>query len=256
MAETYLDPRLLGPPARNALNDPWAWRSDMDAPKIEHYLRQGPAPTGHDKVFDSIYGWLGGLPENRSTASALSNLFDVGTLGMATGAYDGARELAETGRPSALAMALMPGARPVSKVIPKTAVEARKAAAELWRAMRASPHEYHGVRATEAPLPAGERAPASYVWDDGSWTDTPLPGASTIGVDPYKSTEGPGSIPWALERMGFDAGQGSRNRYGYYPGPHVSIIGGDRREFGEDLGEWVIDGSVVGLLPDQPRRQR
>lgn len=91
--------------------DPWAWRSDMDAPRIEGALKQGPAPSGHDKVFDAAYGWLGGLPQNRPAASALAGLFDAGTLGMATGAYDGARELATTGRPGALAMALMPGAR-------------------------------------------------------------------------------------------------------------------------------------------------
>ena len=118
MADNYLNPRLFMPPGRNALNqggDPWAWRSDMDAPKpgkIEQALmKPGPAPTGRDRVFDMAYGWLGGLPENRATASALMNLFDVGTMGMVTGAYDGVRELAQTGRPVDLAMALMPGSK-------------------------------------------------------------------------------------------------------------------------------------------------
>jgi hypothetical protein len=117
MAENYLDPRLYMPPARNALNsgaDPWAWRSDMDVPQnalAQATLKPGPAPTGRDKIFDAIYGAFGGKPDKRRLADTLTSLFDVGTLGMATGAYDGAKDLAQTGRPSALAMALMPGAR-------------------------------------------------------------------------------------------------------------------------------------------------
>jgi len=195
------------------------------------------------------YGWLGGLPENRATASALTNLFDVGTLGMVTGAYDGARELATTGKPVELAMALMPGAKPVSRAIPRTATEARKAAAELWRAMRSSPYEHHGVRVTEQPLDLGKPAPHSYTWSDGNWTDERLPGTSTVGINPYGPTSGPGSIPWALERAGYDAGQGTRYSAGYYPGEHVSVIGADSKSAGEDVGEWILNGEVVRRLP-------
>ncbi len=122
--------------------DPWAWRSDMDAPQPRNYLqptlKPGPAPSGYDRVFDAVYNYLGGTPDKRPVANALAGAFDVGTLGMATGAYDGARELATTGRPAALAMALMPGARvavPVAKV-------AEKAAERGIRAFHGSPHDF------------------------------------------------------------------------------------------------------------------
>ena len=95
--------------------DPYAWRSNMDAQPdaAPNMLSQGPAPTGYDRVRDAIYNALGGQPQNAGAADKLATMFDLGTLGMATGAYDGGRELAHTGDPNALAMALMPGARPV-----------------------------------------------------------------------------------------------------------------------------------------------
>lgn len=129
----------------SGLLDPWAWRSDMDAPqpqpRRQDFLREGPAPTGAQRLFDTIYGWLGNKPENRAPADQLSKLFDVGTLGMATGAYDGAQELAMTGRPASLAMALMPGA----KVAARAAKAVDKAATETVQGIRAyhgSPHDF------------------------------------------------------------------------------------------------------------------
>lgn len=86
-------------------------------------LKPGPAPTGRDKIFDALYGALGGKPANRWAADKLTSAIDFGTLGMLTGAYDGGRELAETGRPGALAMALMPGAK-----VARPAVEAAETA--------------------------------------------------------------------------------------------------------------------------------
>ena len=96
-------------------HDPYAWRSDMDAqPEAPpNMLSQGPAPTGYDRVRDAIYNALGGQPQNAGAADKLATMFDLGTLGMATGAYDGGRELALTGDPNALAMAIMPGMKPV-----------------------------------------------------------------------------------------------------------------------------------------------
>ncbi len=96
--------------------DPWAWRSDMNAPQpqpnyLAPTLKPGPEPTGYEKVFDTVYNYLGGKPENRRWAEKIATAFDVATLGMATGAYDGGKDLAKTGRPNALAMALMPGAK-------------------------------------------------------------------------------------------------------------------------------------------------
>ncbi len=119
--------------------DPLSWRSAMDAlqPQPNYLaptLKPGPEPTGYEKVFDKIYGLLGGRPENRSVASALATAFDVGTLGMATGAYDGVRYLAKTGNPAPLALALMPGAKiaqPIERAAIKVASKGRDALARV-----------------------------------------------------------------------------------------------------------------------------
>ena len=74
-------------------------------------LKPGPEPTGYDRLFDGIYGALGGTPDRRALAEALSGAVNVGTLGMATGAYDGGAHLARTGEVAPLALALMPGAK-------------------------------------------------------------------------------------------------------------------------------------------------
>lgn len=109
-----------------------------DRPWQQPTLTDGPAPTGRDKVFDSIYGWLGGKPENRWAADKLTDVATLGGMAPWTAAYDGGRELAETGRPAALATALIPGARvaaPVAKV-------AEKAAERGIRAFHGSPHDF------------------------------------------------------------------------------------------------------------------
>lgn len=105
MAENALARYGYGEPVQNALAQPT--------------LGPGPAPTGYDKVFDSIYGWLGGTPDKRWAANKLADVATLGGLAPWAGAYDGGRELAETGRPANLAMALLPGAR-----IAKPAVQA------------------------------------------------------------------------------------------------------------------------------------
>ena len=95
------------------------WRSNMDAPggiptggpRPMPTLSQGPAPTGYDKVFDAAYGVLGGTPDKRRLAETLTQGFDLGTLGMATGAYDGGRYWASTGDPSLLAASALPGGK-------------------------------------------------------------------------------------------------------------------------------------------------
>lgn len=106
-------------------------------------LKPGPAPTGRDKVFDGIYGFLGGKPEHRWAADKLTDVVDYGTLGMLTGAYDGGREIAETGRPASLAMALMPGAKP-AHVAGKAASAAGREVVQGIRGYHASPHDFEG----------------------------------------------------------------------------------------------------------------
>lgn len=123
--------------------DPWAWRSNMDAPRnaLAPQLKEGPAPSGYDRVFDAVYGWLGGTPGKRATANALASAFDIGTLGMATGAYDGGQTLAQTGSPAYLAASVMPGMRPAAAVA-KAAAPAAREAVQGIRAYHGSPHDF------------------------------------------------------------------------------------------------------------------
>lgn len=108
-ARNYLAQALMGAPAYNALAQ---FNEPMQPNALARgTLKPGPEPTGYDRLFDSIYGMLGGTPDRRALAEALSGAVNVGTLGMVTGAYDGGKELAQTWRPAALAMALMPGAK-------------------------------------------------------------------------------------------------------------------------------------------------
>lgn len=101
-------------------------------------MKPGPAPTGRDKVFDAVYGWMGGKPASRWAADKITDVATLGGMAPWTAAYDGAREMAETGRPAALATTIMPGARvmaPVAKL-------AEKAATKGIRAFHGSPHDF------------------------------------------------------------------------------------------------------------------
>ena len=129
------DPYAWPPP--NILSQGPAPTGYPDAPP--NILSQGPAPTGYDRVRDAIYNALGGQPQNAWAADKLATMFDLGTLGMATGAYDGGQAMALTGDPGALAMAIMPGTRPV-RAAAKAAGGAVKEAAQGIRAYHGSPH--------------------------------------------------------------------------------------------------------------------
>lgn len=124
--------------------DPWAWRSNMDATNLlapQATVTQGPMPTMWDRVHDRAYEALGGTPDQRPWARAAANAFELGTLGMASGAYDGGRELAETGRPGALAMAMLPGMKPVGAAA-KAAAPAAREAVQGIRAYHGTPHDF------------------------------------------------------------------------------------------------------------------
>jgi|JI10StandDraft_1071094.scaffolds.fasta_scaffold73273_4 hypothetical protein len=94
-------------------------------------LKPGPAPTGYDRIRDSIYNMLGGRPENAWAADKLATAADWGTLGMLTGAYDGGQALAKGDGPSQLAMALMPGAKSVNAAAKVATTAAGKVATEV-----------------------------------------------------------------------------------------------------------------------------
>ena len=120
-------------PATN-LSNLWAWRSDANAPAPNLLapqgprpeMRPGPTPTLRDRVFDYIYGALGGTPSQRSTASALTDLADFATLGVPTALDQGVRDVAAGQGPFALGMALVPGAK-LGKAAGKAAGRAAKA---------------------------------------------------------------------------------------------------------------------------------
>lgn len=136
----------LSPLARFGMGpDPYEWRSNMDAPRPNalsmDQLRQGPMPSGYDRVRDTIYNWLGGQPTNAWAANKLATAFDVGTMGLATGAYDGGQELAKGNGPGYLAAAIMPGMRPVGAAVKAAAPVAREAAQGI-RAYHGSPHDF------------------------------------------------------------------------------------------------------------------
>lgn len=101
-------------------------------------LSPGPEPSGRDKVFDAVYGFLGGKPENRWAADKITDVATLGGMAPWTAAYDGGKELAQTGRPASLATAILPGARVAAPV----AKAAEKAVEKGIRAFHGSPHDF------------------------------------------------------------------------------------------------------------------
>lgn len=125
--------------------------------------------------------------------------------------------------------------------IPRQSIEARKLAADIARIMRRGEYDNYGLRVTEDPLTVGETAPHSWSWRDGNWTDEPLDGASAMSLD-LARRDGVQSIPWALENAGYRLRDGF---HPYYPGEHVSLIGGNVFSAGEDVGEIILSDGVV-----------
>lgn len=131
---------------RSPLMDLWAWRSDANAPAPNLLapqgqrpeMRPGPTPTLRDRVFDYIYGALGGTPSQRSTASALTDLADFATLGVPTSLDQGVRDVAAGQGPFALGMALVPGAKLGKAAFAPVA----NAATRGIRAYHGSPHDF------------------------------------------------------------------------------------------------------------------
>lgn len=80
------------------------------------------------------------------------------------------------------------------------------------------------IRTQEQPFTLGAIDHQSSVWVDGEQTDELLDGISATTI---KS----------------DAGMGQHN--GYYFGSHMAILGCQRAEMGEDIGEVIMDDAVV-----------
>ena len=169
------------------LDDPWAWRSNMDAqpPAPQNMLSRGPDPTGRDKIFDALYGALGGTPENRPTAEKWTNLLSMKTpiggldLSPVTAAYDGGRHWATTGQPGELALAMMmPGAKPVSAAAKAVPAAAAPYVTRGYRGSIMNTEKYRDPQFGTGPWassnPEVANTYAQTAWDGASPNVTPM----------------------------------------------------------------------------------
>ena len=155
------------------------------------------------------------------------------------GAWTG--KAAKPGAQGAAAGGSIPAAAPEAKGGTVTArlVSDEEAAVEIKRLLGAGDkHARYGLRVTQEPLTVGSKPPNSRVWDDGDPTNDMLDGASTIEFDPTDLDSIENAIRAATS----------------YDGDHVSVIGADRYEFGQDKGELVMkDGRVVATFERESR---
>jgi len=113
LANRNLPPRAIQP------QDGSDWRSNMDVPggllavgpRAPDTLKPGPAPTGSERVYDAIRGYL---PTGHVYDRLAGGVAPVAAA-FTTDAYDIGQDYAKTGRPAMLAMSLLPGAKPVAK---------------------------------------------------------------------------------------------------------------------------------------------
>ena len=95
------------------------WRSNMDVPggiptggyPARNVLAQGPMPTGSERAYDYIRGFL---PQSY-VWDRPANVLAQATAPFTTDAYDMGQEVARGGNPAMLAMSLLPGMKPAAK---------------------------------------------------------------------------------------------------------------------------------------------
>lgn len=85
-------------------------------------------------------------------------------------------------------------------------------------------YEYIGVRVQEQPFELGEIDHISKIWIDGEETDEDLSGICTTKVD-------------SIAMLPYE-----------YFGEHVAIICGNYAEYGEDVGELIIEDAIVSAI--------
>ena len=152
-------------------------RSDVMSP--------GPAPTGREQIFDRIYGLMGGTPSVRPWAEKATTAFDLATMGMLTGAYDGGAHLAKTGDVGHLAMLMVPGAAPIKAgaagAVKALAREAKRLPMDFASRMARASEQgyrmtpvYHGTSTSNgnifrafSPMTEGGRTSRSQVGSNG-----------------------------------------------------------------------------------------
>lgn len=109
----------------------------------------------------------------------------------------------------------------------------------IARAASDGVYDYLGIRSTDGPLKIGDHAPNSYQWDRDVPTNEMLAGPSAVGL-----------------RLTKDGISEARRHVGQYWGDDVSLLGGHKREYGQDAGEWIMPGSVVLDSVNLPYRQK
>jgi hypothetical protein len=108
-------------------------------------------------------------------------------------------------------------------------------AREMYRAkvqelLDSGEYDAVGLRTTDTPAKSGD---ISRVWDNGDPTDEFLRGLSVTDATNFDDA-------WR-QHLGADVKRGD----GYYPGEYTSIVGGNVKSYGEDLGELVIQDPTV-----------
>lgn len=110
---------------------------------------------------------------------------------------------------------------------------------QLAESMNNGEYEYYGIRVEDLDDPGkkGDSLPDSRIWVDGEPTGETLNGTSVLGIESVNDV-GKGMIAMGLK-------DGAR---GGYFGKVVYLVGGNSREYGEDVGEWILrDAKIVSV---------
>ncbi len=122
------------------------WRSNMDVPggiptggyQPPNVLRQGPMPTGSERVSDWLQQYLpANVLGDRVRAVAAPVIASFGP-----DYYDMGQEVGRGGNPGMLAASLIPGMRPATKAVQAAAGAGENVLAKGIRAYHGSPHDF------------------------------------------------------------------------------------------------------------------
>jgi hypothetical protein len=210
---------------------------------LKHAELRAYKPTMRDQIATWLMGDDRSSPARNRLIEGVMGSRGLGNTGMGlvdltpAGAPLWTQEYKSAETPSeaiSAALNFIPGAKGGKAVAGKLSAEAQRLREEIAEALRSGEHRYYGLRVTEDPLEIGKAAPASRHWVDGNPTDEMLDGPSVYEIRREED------IDRALAAAGFSTGH--RPAAGYYYGPHVSLIGSDKAQAGEDAGEMIFGG--------------